>query len=112
VSDRLVFTYRLHDGVSPEQYEAWLSSRDVPFTTSMQSVLAYEVVRVDGPLAEVDHTGILPSYVEMLEITSLDEYTAEFHGKAADELSEEWGELVSPDRTICSGSSLVSFRRT
>jgi len=71
MSTRVFFFNRLGDGADPAEYERWVREVDYPKARSIPSIRSYEVVRIDGPLRD---SGIDYDYVEVVEVTDLDDY--------------------------------------
>jgi hypothetical protein len=71
---RVFFLNTLRPEVEPEAYEAWVRSVDYPIARAQPAIASYVVTRLEGHLAA---NGELPcQYLEVLEITDLDEYRA------------------------------------
>ncbi|MFD3312456.1 RedY protein [Streptomyces sp. NPDC058694] len=76
----IIHRIRLHDGVTPVRFETWV--RDVDYATcpELPSVVSFSVQRVAEPAAP-KHTGAEEAageetfhYVEMIEVTSLEDF--------------------------------------
>lgn len=80
MTERVIFLNRLHDGVTPADYEQWVRDVDYPFARGLESVRDYRVIRLHGTL-----DGDRPpyDYVEVVEITDVEAYQAETSGGAA-----------------------------
>jgi hypothetical protein len=106
MSERLLFLYQLKPGVDPEAFEAWLRSVDAPAVRRRPTVLRYETIRVEGTLAG----GPAPSYVDILEVTSVDEDQRLAGGPDGEAIAQAWLASVS-DYAILRGSSVERYVR-
>jgi hypothetical protein len=66
-------TFRLKPGLTPDQYEEWFRTENVPAVRKMQSLLAYRVWRVVGALEGTPAF----EYLEEMEIESRGEFERE-----------------------------------
>ena len=67
------FFNRLHEHVDPADYERWVRDTDYPVARAVPAIRSYDVVRLDGPLRDDE---VPFDYVEVVEITELEEYRA------------------------------------
>lgn len=93
MAQRVFFLNTLSQGVDPQDYERWVRAVDYPIARAQPSILSYVVTRLEG---HVVGSGDLPcQYLEVLEITDLDEYRAA--GDTSPDfrrLMKEFGEYV------------------
>ena len=74
MAQRAFFLNRLRPDVDPAAYEQFVRDVDYPFARKLPSIVSYVVTRIDGMLegdAEPPY-----HYLEVVEITDLDEYRA------------------------------------
>lgn len=90
-------TFRLKPGVTPEQYEAWFRTANVPAVGRMRSISSYRVWRTTGAAA-----GEPPyDYLEEMEFDSQEEFDREIEElpeMAA--MLEGWLELVGENAIV------------
>jgi hypothetical protein len=77
MTTRVFFFNRLNEGVDGADYERWVREVDYPTARSIPSIVSYEVVRVDGPFRD---SGVPCDFVEVVEITDLDDYRRDLEG--------------------------------
>jgi hypothetical protein len=93
MAERVFFLNTLKDGVDPADYEEWVRRRDYPVARAQPSIRSYVVTRVEGHLAG---EGELPCrYLEVIEVTSIDEYRAGLDAPELAALLDEWREYVA-----------------
>lgn len=74
MAQRVFFLNTLKPGVDPKDYEEWVRTVDYPIARAQSAILSYVVTRLEGHLSG---DGELPcQYLEVLEITDLNEYRA------------------------------------
>jgi hypothetical protein len=90
-------TFRLKPGVTPEQYEAWFRTVNVPAVARMQSLSSYRVWRTTGA-AE----GEPPyEYLEEMEFDSQEEFDREIEQlPAMAAMLEGWLERVGENAIV------------
>lgn len=90
---RVFFLNRLREGVAPADYERWVREVDYPVARSLPAIRSYVVTRLDGMLA--DDAQAPYDYLEVIEITSLEEYRAALSGgPEVEAFFEEWKSYV------------------
>ena len=93
MAQRVFFINKLQPGVDPDDYEAWICRVDYPIARAQGAILAYTVTRIDGTLSG---EGSSPySHLEVIDITSLDEYRALGSKPEFVQLLSEWSEFVA-----------------
>jgi hypothetical protein len=75
MTQRVFFLNTLREGVAPADYEHWVQTVDYPIARKQASINSYVVTRLDGHLSG-DGSTLPCQYLEVLEITDLDEYRA------------------------------------
>lgn len=93
MAQRVFFLNKLRDGVEQADYERWVREVDYPFARSLPAINSYVVTRLDALLLE---EGDPPyDYVEVVEITNIDEYRASLSGGPEIEaFFKEWSSFV------------------
>jgi hypothetical protein len=93
VAQRVFFLNTLKDGVDPAAYEDWVRARDYPVARAQPAIRSYVVTRVDGHVVNGEQ---LPcQYLEVIEVTSIEEYRAGLDAPELAALLDEWREYVA-----------------
>ena len=94
---RVFFLNRLREGVDPAAYEQWVRQTDYPIARSQPSIERYEVTRLDATL-----DGGPPGYhyLEVLEITDIDQYRQAFTTPEFRRLLSEWSQFVESSESM------------
>jgi hypothetical protein len=71
----LIIRYRLQEGVTPADFEAWVQSTDHPTMRGLRRVRSFETYRVSGLLIGEGQPS--SDYVEIFEIDDLAGFTGE-----------------------------------
>jgi pyruvate dehydrogenase complex dehydrogenase (E1) component len=97
VAQRVFFLNTLKQGVDPAEYEEWVRTVDYPVARRQAAISSYVVTRVDGHVVQGDE---LPcQYLEVIEVTSIDEYRTSLEGnEELEALLREWATFV--DRSV------------
>ena len=74
MAHRVFFLNRLHEGADPDEYEAWIRRVDYPVARAQGAITSYTVTRIEGLLSGVRESPY--DYLEVIEITDLEEYRA------------------------------------
>ena len=95
---RVYFLSRLRDGVDPAEYEEWIRTGDYPLARASPAIVSYDVTRIGSTL---DGSGT-PSidYLEVLEVTSLDEYQQAIATPEFEKLLQEWSRFVASAEAV------------
>ncbi|WP_298799450.1 hypothetical protein [uncultured Pseudonocardia sp.] len=98
MAHRVFFLNKLRPGVDPADYEAWIRATDYPVARASPAILSYDVTRIQGTL---DGTGT-PSvqYLEVIEVTDIEEYRAVGATPEFVELLEQWATYVELDEAL------------
>lgn len=90
---RIIALFNLKPGVARTDYEAWALSRDLPGVRSLASVTEFEVYRTTG----VTFSGDAPpyEYVEVLDITAMDEFMKDVAGPTVESLALEMNKFTA-----------------
>jgi hypothetical protein len=98
VTHRVFFLNKLRPGVDPAAYEEWIRRTDYPVARACPAILSYDVTRVQGTLDGEGTPSI--SYLEVIEVTDIEEYRAA--GKAPEfvALLTEWATYVELDEAL------------
>jgi hypothetical protein len=94
---KCMVTFRLADGVTPDAYEAWFRTVNVPAVRQMRSVSEYRVWR----LADVVEGEPPFRYVEEMEVTDREAFGRELEElPAAKSMLDQWAERVSDQSVV------------
>jgi hypothetical protein len=80
MAERVFFLNTLKDGVDPRDYEEWVRRVDYPIARRQPAIVRYEVTRIEGRLNSDDPSPC--QYLEVIDVTSIDEYRASLDGNA------------------------------
>ena len=90
---RVFFLNRLHEGTDPDEYEGWIRRVDYPVARAQGAITSYTVTRIEGALSG---ERVSPyDYLEVIEITDLEEYRALGALPEFERLLAEWSQYVS-----------------
>jgi hypothetical protein len=92
MAQRVFFLNTLKDGVDVAAYEDWVRRRDYPVARAQPAISSYVVTRLDGHV--VEGTGLPCQYLEVIEVTSIEEYRAGLDAPELAALLDEWREYV------------------
>jgi hypothetical protein len=92
MAQRVFFLNTLKDGVDVAEYEDWVRRRDYPVARAQPAISSYVVTRLEGHV--VEGTELPCQYLEVIEITSIDEYRAGLDAPELAALLDEWREYV------------------
>ena len=112
----IIIKYQLADGVTREQFEEWVRTKDQPAMRSLSRVDSFETYRVSGKLIGEGDTSV--QYVELFDVSS-DPLALAFPAAAASELANrimQAGDLAQAVRTAvinkrAGGMGLISGRK-
>lgn len=79
-----LFFNRLKDGVAPEDYESWVRDRDYPTARALPAISRYEILKLAEPIKS-DGFEAQADYLEIVTVTSFDEYDEQLRGMAGRE---------------------------
>ena len=93
MAERVFFLNTLREGADPDEYEGWIRRVDYPVARRQPAIESYVVTRLDGL---VTGEGSPPyQYLEVIEVTSVDEYRAGLRGnEEMESLLREWSGFV------------------
>ena len=74
------FLARLRGGVEPAAYEEWVRSFDYPTARAIPSIISYKTHRIRAPFRQA---GVAYDYIEVVEVTNIDDYRRELSEAAA-----------------------------
>ncbi len=72
---RLIVLFNLKPGVSPEAYEAWARSVDLPTVNALRSVERFAVFRTTGQLGSDAPPPY--AYIETIDVADMDRFGAD-----------------------------------
>jgi hypothetical protein len=93
MAQRVFFLNRLHDGVDPDEYEAWIRRVDYPVARSQDAITSYTVTRIAGTLSGEGESPY--DYLEVIEISDLEAYRALGSLPEFEQLLQEWSQYVA-----------------
>jgi hypothetical protein len=93
MTQRVFFLNRLHEGANRDEYEAWIRRVDYPVARAQGAIRSYTVTRIDGTLTGEGESPY--DYLEVIEITDLEEYRALGQMPEFEQLLREWSEFVA-----------------
>jgi hypothetical protein len=83
----IIVLFNLKPGVSPEAYEAWARSTDLPIVRGLKSIAGFDVYKSKGLL----RGGEAPyQYVEMIMVQDMDAFGADIAGATMQRVSGEF----------------------
>lgn len=99
MAERVFFLNTLREGVDPDEYEDWIRRVDYPVARSLPAIESYVVTRLEGVLGD---GGTPPyQYLEVIEVTSVDEYQAGLSGnEEIESLFREWSTYVGSSLAV------------
>ena len=98
MTHRVYFLNRLHDGTDPAAYEEWIRTGDYPVARAHPAIVSYDVTRIDSTLDGAGAPSI--NYLEVLEVTSLQEYQQAIAAPEFVKLLAEWSTFVASAEAI------------
>lgn len=98
MTHRVYFRNKLLPGVAPADYESWIRARDYPVARACRPILSYDVTRIEGTLQGTEEPAI--HYLEVIEVTDIDEYRAAASTPEVAELLKEWATYVELDEAV------------
>jgi hypothetical protein len=100
MAQRVFFLNRLREGVDPASYERFVREVDYPFARRLPTIRSYVVTRLDG----LFDGGTAPyDYLEVVEITDLEDYRASLDPAGSPEVKEffeEWSSFVAESLVV------------
>ncbi|MGD9528690.1 hypothetical protein [Pseudonocardia sp.] len=98
MTHRVYFLNKLRPGVDPADYEEWIRRTDYPVARRSAAIRSYDVTRIEGTL---DGNGVPTiSYLEVIEVTDIEEYRAAGTAPEFVALLEEWATYVELDEAL------------
>lgn len=82
----VIHRIRLHHGVDPARFEAWVRDVDYPSCPGLPSVLAFSVQRLAGERAE---------YFEVIDVESYEAFERDMRSATFRRLEAGFGELAA-----------------
>lgn len=84
--------FNLKPGVSPEAYEKWAKTVDMPIVNKLPSIDSFRVFRSTALLGSDDTPPF--GYIEVLKINDMDVFFADVAKPAMQEVAEAFGGMV------------------
>ncbi|MFT7288779.1 MAG: hypothetical protein ACI87W_002902 [Halieaceae bacterium] len=88
----IVVLFNLKPGASPDAYENWARSTDIPQVNALGSVRSFSVLRTAGLLGTDDPAPY--SYVELLDVQDMDELGADVGSDTMQRVAAEFREFA------------------
>lgn len=96
---RLIIT-TLKPGVDPRDYEKWVREYDYKVARARENMISYQVFRIVGAPSVNDGSQLPWSYVERIEIRSLEKAAEDAKSASGVELRRQMGEFVDRSKNI------------
>jgi hypothetical protein len=95
----IIVLFNLKAGVSPETYEAWAKSTDLPIVRGLKSIGGFDVYKSKGLLRGGDAPY---QYVEMIMVKDMEAFGADVGSDTMKRVSGEFRELAdNPTFILC-----------
>jgi hypothetical protein len=93
LAKRIFIFTKLSPGLSQADYEKWLEEVDYPAARAQDAILSYEVFRAERRLmADSDESPW--EYVEVIDVTDMDEYFASADNEAMAAMLVDWNKNI------------------
>jgi hypothetical protein len=92
------FLNKLHEGVDPAAYEEWIRTSDYPVARANPAIVSYDVTRIESTLDGAGKPSV--DYLEVLEVTSLEEYQRAIATPEVEKLLGEWSAFVASAEVV------------
>jgi hypothetical protein len=89
---RLIALFNLKPGVSPESYEAWAKSVDLPIVNALPSVDEFTVWRATGKLGSDEPVPY--QYIEIIDVDDMAQFGADTGSSTMKSIAAAFGEMV------------------
>jgi hypothetical protein len=100
MAQRVFFLNKLREGVDPAEYERFVREVDYPFAQRLPTIRSYVVTRLEG----LFDGGKPPyGYLEVVEITELEDYRKSLDPNASPEVREffdQWSGFVGESLVV------------
>ena len=90
------FLTKLKKEVKAKDYEKWVHASDYPTAKKMKSIKSYKVHRINGAFMGDK----VYDYVEVIEITNLEDYGKDLNSDNGKKLLAEWSNYIGDSVTI------------
>jgi hypothetical protein len=95
----IIVLFNLKPGVTPESYEAWARSTDLPIVRGLKSIGSFDVYKSKGLLRGGDSPY---QYVEMIGVADMDAFGADVASDVMKRVSGEFREYAdNPTFILC-----------
>lgn len=88
MSTRIIVIFNLREGVSPQEYENWARSTDLPTVRQLGSVEGFEVLRATGLLGSDQPSPY--QYAEVLDVRDMEALGADVSTERMQQVSAEF----------------------
>ncbi len=89
---RLIALFNLKPGVSPESYEAWAKSVDLPIVNALPSVDKFTVWRATGQLGSDQPAPY--QYIEIIDVDDMIQFGTDTGSSTMQSIAAAFGEMV------------------
>lgn len=95
---KIIVLFDLKPGVSVAEYEEWARTRDLPNVRALGSVNGFTIHRATGLFGSDAASPV--QYIELIDVTDIDAFTAEVTTEAFQALAAPFGEYADNPRFI------------
>lgn len=85
---RLVALFNLKPGVTPERYEAWARTTDIPSVRALGSIAGFEVMRVTGVMGAEASPPY--RYIEIIDVVDMEAFGRDVATEAMQAIAGEF----------------------
>ncbi|MEP5938204.1 MAG: REDY-like protein HapK [Erythrobacter sp.] len=89
---RVIVLFNLKEDASPDAYEEWARTSDIPAVRAMAAVNDFRVLRTTGLLGTGEDAPY--SYIETIEVSDVDPFLKEASTQAAQKIAAEFQEFA------------------
>ncbi len=89
---RIIALFNLRPGVSPEAYEHWAKTVDLPTVNALPSIRKFEVFRVTGTLGSAEAAPY--AYAEVIDIGAMEVFATDVASEKMQTVAAEFGRLA------------------
>jgi hypothetical protein len=89
---RLIALFNLKPGVSPESYEAWAKTVDLPVVNGLPSIDSFTVWRTTGQLGSGQPAPY--QYIEIIDVADMDQFGTDTSTSTMQSIAAAFGEMV------------------
>jgi predicted metal-dependent hydrolase len=90
------FLSNLKKGADAKEYEKWVQRVDYPLSKKIKPIKSYRVHRINGAFEGQKKY----DYIEVIEITNLDDYKKELASPEVKQLLKEWANYIGESHAV------------